>query len=366
MLWHKFVPAILVAGVSFAVPQFLVSNYHGPMLVDVVASLVSMMCLIGFLKIWQPKQVWTSTALKGKQDHSKVEDDEIVQVSEIFKRHDTAAIRRAWMPWFILTIFVFIWGFPEFKKAIDHRPMLTADGQVILDEKGKPKTEAHPVFNPTIKFERIHDKIEKVPPVVNKAKKEEAIYKFSWLSTTGTGIFLAAIVAGLFMGYSLLSLARHFMHTVWVVRYSLVTIVAMLALGYLTRYSGLDATLGLAFAHTGVFYPMFGTLLGWLGVALTGSDTASNVLFGGLQRTTAEQLGINPVLMTASNSSGGVMGKMVDAQSIVVASTATRWYGHEGDILRYVFFHSIALAVLVGFLVTLQAYVPPFTHMIPH
>jgi lactate permease len=138
----------------------------------------------------------------------------------------------------------------------------------------------------------------------------------------------------------------------------------MLALGFTTRYSGTDATMGLAFAHTGLLYPFFGTLLGWLGVALTGSDTASNVLFGGLQRITSEQLGLNPVLMAAANSSGGVMGKMIDAQSIVVASTATRWYGHEGDILRYVFFHSVALAALMGLLVTLQAYVPPFTNMV--
>ena len=139
-------------------------------------------------------------------------------------------------------------------------------------------------------------------------------------------------------------------------RFSLLTIACMLALGFVTRYSGTDATLGLAFAQTGAFYPMFGTLLGWLGVALTGSDTSSNVLFGGLQKITAQQLGLNPVLMAAANSSGGVMGKMIDAQSIVVASTATRWYGHEGEILRFVFFHSIALAVLVGVLVTIQAH----------
>jgi lactate permease len=166
------------------------------------------------------------------------------------------------------------------------------------------------------------------------------------------------------MGYSIPQLIHQYLRTLWVVRYSLITITAMLALGFLTRYSGLDATMGLAFAATGVFYPMFGTLLGWLGVALTGSDTASNVLFGGLQKVTAEQLGLSPVLMAAANSSGGVMGKMVDAQSIVVASTATRWYGHEGEILRYVFFHSIVLAILVGGLVTLQAYVAPFSHMV--
>ena len=157
-----------------------------------------------------------------------------------------------------------------------------------------------------------------------------------------------------------------YVKTIGIAWRSLLTIVAMLAIGYLTRYSGLDAILGLAFARTGILYPMFGTLLGWLGVALTGSDTSSNVLFGSLQKITATQLGLSPVLMAAANSSGGVMGKMIDAQSIVVASTATRWYGHEGKILRFVFFHSLALATLVGILVLLQAYVAPFTGMVPH
>src|SRR5437660_2690363 len=157
---------------------------------------------------------------------------------------------------------------------------------------------------------------------------------------------------------------RAYGETIRVVAYSLITIAAMLAIGTLARFSGIDATLGLAFAGAGVLYPFFGTLLGWLGVALTGSDTASNVLFGSLQKISSEQIGVSPILMAAANSSGGVMGKMVDAQSIVVASTATNWYGHEGAILRYVFFHSIALAVLVGLLVYCQAYLPPFTEMV--
>ena len=168
------------------------------------------------------------------------------------------------------------------------------------------------------------------------------------------------------MGYSPAEMGRIYVRTLKVVRLSLITIAAMLALGYVTRYSGTDATLGLALAKTGPLYPFFGTLLGWLGVALTGSDTSSNVLFGSLQRITAGQLDLSPILMAAANSSGGVMGKMVDAQSIVVASTATSWYGHEGDILRFVFFHSIALAALVGILVYLQAYVAPFTRMVVH
>ena len=346
-------PAILVAGVSFAVPQYLVSNFHGPMLVDVIAALVSMTCLVLFMKVWKPKEIWTSTALPGRKDTSAAD---VPAVVASVGKADAAAVRRAWMPWVILTLFVFAWGLPEFKKAVDTTTVVQADGK----EKSVPNLALAPVFT----FDGIHLKIEKTPPVVAKAKKEEAVYRLNWLTTTGTGILLAALVSGLMMGYSLPAMLRQYGKTIWLVRYSLTTITAMLALGFLTRYSGLDATLGLAFAHSGVLYPLFGTLLGWLGVALTGSDTASNVLFGGLQKITSEQLGLNPVLMAAANSSGGVMGKMVDAQSIVVASTATRWYGHEGDILRYVFFHSIALAVLVGIFVMGQAYVWPLTTLV--
>ena len=247
---------------------------------------------------------------------------------------------RAWAPWVILSVFVFVWGTPLFKKMLD---ALWAWKYAIpgLDMM-----------------------VVKMPPVVSKPLPEAAIFSFNVLSMAGTGILVSAVTAGLMMGYSIPRMVREYWETIKLVRYSLLTICAMFGVGYLTKYSGLDATLGLAFAHTGVFYPMFGTLLGWLGVALTGSDTAANVLFGSLQKTTAEQLGLPPILMAAANSSGGVMGKMIDAQSIVVASTATKWYGHEGDILRYVFFHSIALAILVGFLITLQAYVAPFTHMV--
>jgi lactate permease len=208
----------------------------------------------------------------------------------------------------------------------------------------------------------LHNMINKVAPVAPKPTPEGAVFSFTWLSYTGSGMLIAAIVSGLLMGFSPLRLVTSYAQTIRVCAYSLVTISAMLAIGTLTRLSGIDATLGLAFAGTGVLYPFFGTLLGWLGVALTGSDTASNVLFGNLQKITSEQLGLSPILMGAANSSGGVMGKMIDAQSIVVASTATNWFGHEGTILRFVFWHSIALACLVGCLVMLQAYV--FTGMI--
>jgi lactate permease len=321
-------PAILVAGVFFAIPQYLVSNYHGPWLVDVIAAVISMLALVIFLRFWHPKRIWRlegeakTTVARGEHGYSR---------AEVF---------RAWVPWIILSVLVFVWGTPQTKKA--------------LDNFSAPKFEVH----------GLHNMVERVPPVVAKPAKEAAVFTLTWLSATGSGIFVAAIISGFVMGLSLTKLLRYYGRTFMKVRYSLLTISAMMALGFLTRYGGLDATMGLAFARTGVFYPFFGTMLGWLGVALTGSDTSSNVLFGSLQKISAQQLGLSPILMGAANSAGGVMGKMIDAQSIVVASTATEWYGHEGEILRYVFFHSIALAALVGIMVTLQAYVAPFTHLV--
>ena len=226
------------------------------------------------------------------------------------------------------------------------------------------KSVVNPIFTWNYPVDGLHNLVQKVPPVVAKPASEGAVFAFTYLSFTGSGMLLAAIISGFVMRFSPAKLIVEYGRTIKVCAYSLITISAMLAIGTLTRYSGIDATLGLAFAGTGVLYPFFGTLLGWLGVALTGSDTASNVLFGGLQKITSEQLGLSPVLMAAANSSGGVMGKMIDAQSIVVASTATNWFGHEGSILRFVFFHSIALACLVGGLVMLQAYV--LTGMIAH
>jgi lactate permease len=335
-------PAILVAGVSFAVPQFLVSNYHGPWLVDVVSAMISMACLTLFLRVWRPKTIWTSTALKSRGAPASVRPAVGAMASNAAPaaQHDRKAVLVAWMPWLILTVFVFLWGVPELRKILDSVSVLR------------------------FPIEGLNNMIERVPPVVAKPQKEPAIYVLNWLSATGSGILLAAVIAGFFMKYSPGGLVRVYWRTIVRVRYSLLTISAMLALGFLTRYSGTDATMGLAFATAGVFYPFFGAMLGWLGVAVTGSDTASNVLFGGLQKITAEQLGLNPLLMAAANSSGGVMGKMIDAQSIVVASTATQWFGHEGEILRYVFFHSLALAGLVGLLVTAQAYLYPFTLLV--
>jgi lactate permease len=354
-------PAILVTGITFAIPQFIISNFHGPMLVDVGSAIISMACLTLFLKFWKPKEIWRTTALKGHDKDSGSAD----VATHGFEKHPRGLILRAWTPWLILTVFVFAWGFPQVKNILNGQSVT-----VTMVDGVKREIKESFAWNGISKVDfpiaGLNDLVEKVPPVVAKPTKEKAVYTLNWLSATGSGILLAAILAGLFMGYSVGGLFKKYWQTIVLVRFSLITIAAMLALGFVTRYSGTDATLGLAFAYTGVLYPFFGTMLGWLGVALTGSDTASNVLFGGLQRITSEQLGLSPVLMASANSSGGVMGKMIDAQSIVVASTATRWYGHEGDILRYVFWHSIVLAALVGLVVTLQAYVPPFTEMVVH
>jgi len=328
-------PAALTAGVSFAVPQFLVSNFHGPWLVDIVAAICSMIAVIALLKVWQPKDGWKPEA-----------SAPVTAPDAKAETPSPALVRRAWVPWILLSVLVFIWGVPQVKQQ--------------LDALSAPKFEMPRLHNATVRTFPVVPQ----PTLEKPTRPEEAVFKLNWLSATGTGILAAAILAGLYMGFSMAELARVYRRTLWTVRFSLITIAGMLAVGYVTKYSGTDATLGLALAKTGALYPFFGTLLGWLGVALTGSDTASNVLFGSLQRITAEQTGIPPVLMAAANSSGGVMGKMVDAQSIVVASTATNWYGHEGSILRYVFFHSLALAALVGILVYLQAYVPPFTNMV--
>jgi lactate permease len=323
-------PATLVAGVFFAVPQFLVSNYHGPWLVDVVAAVCSMAALTMLLFVWHPKRIW---GLEGHEEGRAARGQH---------GHSAGAVVNAWIPWVILSVIVFLWGLPSVKAALD-----------------KISIFRFPVTG-------LHNLILRVPPVVAKPTAEPAMLVFNWITFSGTGILLAAIISGFVMGFGPVQLLRQYGKTLYKVRFSLITISAMMAIGFMTRYSGLDATMGLAFARTKMLYPFFGTLLGWLGVALTGSDTASNVLFGSLQRISATQVGVSPTLMSAANSCGGVMGKMIDAQSIVVASTATEWYGHEGDILRYVFFHSIALASLVAVLVFLQAYVFPFTKMVIH
>lgn len=330
-------PAILVTGVSFAIPQFVISNYVNPWIVDIGASLISMGALILFLKVWQPQQLWLSPALRGRDESTS----HMGAATPIDKTPLTQAeLWSALLPWIIVCIVMLIWG------------------------NGAFKTWANSIFTWNYAVPELHQMINKMPPVAAKPTPEGAVFAFTYLSFTGTGMLIAAIISGFLMGVGPGRLLTEYGRTIRLCAISLITISAMLAIGTLTRLSGVDATLGLAFAATGVLYPFFGTLLGWLGVALTGSDTASNILFGNLQKITSEQIGLSPILMAAANSSGGVMGKMIDAQSIVVASTATRWYGHEGSILRFVFWHSIVLACLVGVLVTLQAYVWPFTELV--
>jgi len=342
-------PPILVAGATFALLQLLISNLHGPWLAAIGAALGSIFVLIAFLQIWSPRSVMhVNQAPLSKGDERvastnaadlESHEDAVVKVSAAEATRGSAA--RAWMPWLILTIVVFVWGLPFVKAALDG------------------------IFKPMFPIPWLDGLVQRVPPVVAAAEPEKAVYTLNILSTTGSGIFLAAIISGLLLGSSPLALARTYARAFVLVIPSLLTISAMLALGYVTRFSGVDATMGLAFAATGLLYPFFGTMLGWLGTAVTGSDTASNVLFGSLQRITSEQLGLPPVLMAAANSTGGVMGKMVDAQSIVVASTATRWFGAEGKILRYVFIHSLVLGVLVATEVALFAYVPVLKSLVP-
>jgi lactate permease len=311
-------PALLVAGAAFAIPQFLVSNYHGPWLVDIIAAACSMVALAVFLSKWRRGSA-SAHALPSTSE--------------------ALPFRIAVAPWAILVVIVFARGTPQVKSFLNS------------------------ISAPSLPMPGLDKMVLRMPPVVPKPTPEAAAFLFNWLSASGTAILITAIISGFVLHYSAKELIQKYLKTIVVVWPSLLTIAMMLALGYTTRYSGEDAILGLAFAKTGVVYPFFAAMLGWLGVALTGSDTSSNVLFGSLQKLTASSLGLNPVLMAAANSSGGVMGTMIDAQSICVASTATGWVGHEWRILRFVFIHSLLLAALVGVLVMLQQYVYPFTRM---
>lgn len=315
-------PACFVSGASFGLVQFLVSNYHGPWVVDIAAAAASVFSLLVLLRFWQPARVERNAG-----------------ASESPLRPTGQEALLGWMPWIILSLIVFVWGLPQVKAWMN----------------GFASIDFHVPY-----LDRL---VNRVPPVVPQPRLEDAIFTLNWLSATGTGLLLSGLISGLLLKLHPLRILTIFLQTLVRVRFSLMTIAAMLALGFTTRYAGLDATMGLAFATTGSLFPFFSAVLGWLGVALTGSDTSSNVLFGNLQQITAQQVGISPVLAAASNSAGGVMGKMIDAQSIVVAGVATGQVGKEGEILRYVFFHSLALVCLVGILVWVQAYL--LTGMIP-
>jgi lactate permease len=321
-------PAILVSGATFGFTQLLVARVHGPWLVDISAAVISLVIFVLFLRVWKPKRILNP------------QRENITHLSGSLPKNHASIVIRAAVPWLILTLFVTIWGTPRFTALIDHLTILRIPVPGL----------DHVVF--------------RVPPVVPHPQAEAAVFTFNWLSATGTGIFVAAIIAALVMGLRYRAIFRVFWETVVATRFTMITIAALMALAFVTRYCGMDCTLGLAFARTGVFYPFFGTLIGWLGTASTGSDTSSNVLFGSLQKFTAQQLGISPYIMASANSGGGVMGKMVAPQSVVVASTATGIYGSEGSILRFVFIHSFILACLMGVLVSLFVYFPSLTKLL--
>jgi lactate permease len=338
-------PAALVSGGSFAIVQVLWSNFVGPELVAIVGGVVSLISTAAFC-------AYRKCAEDGKES----ETAGLAAPKLVISRHETV---RAWMPWVFLSIFVMAWGIGPIKSILSSGPILAA----AFDVPGLHRIvyRDYPVESAPADRTRLAD------PQYKSSRAEPARFTFNWLSATGTGILFASLVTALYLRMPPLQVLAVGLRTFRRMWKSLLTIALMMSLGFITRYSGTDATLGLAFTRTGFFYPFFAAMLGWLGVALTGSDTSSNVLFGSLQKITAQQLGLNPVLITAANSTGGVMGKMIDAQSIVVAQTATGsapGAPDAGTILRAVFWHSLALAVLVGVLVLLQARV--FVWMMPH
>ena len=340
----EVLPAILVVGGSFAATQWFWANYMDSNLVDIAAGVVSLVATMVFLRVWQPKRIW-------RFEDERVEDAAKVERHEVAKYYTAGQTAKAWLPFAILSVLVLLWGLPSVKLAMNKA---TTPAFKVMMPDGKPRPGPAGWDWPYL-----HGKVFRTAPVVQKATAEGARFDFNWLTATGTGCFLAAILAGLLLGLGPGKLMKIFGHTLVRLRFAIVAMTCMLGLGYITRYSGMDAVLGLAFTRTGWFFPFFGTFIGWLGVALTGSDTSSNVLFGGLQKITAQQLNLSPILMCATNSAGGVMGKMIDAQSICIATAATNQVGNEGSIFRFVFWHSVALAAIVGVIVMMYAYVFP-------
>jgi lactate permease len=349
-------PAVLVCGSLFAVVQFAWSNAVGPELVDIVGGLVSLVGLAAFCRVWKPREVWEFPSVPRPLAGAALARPVVV---------------RAWMPWVFLSIAVILWGLAPVKAFLNGGPS-------GLSTYRAGKAPAVSTFlSPTWDVPLLHNAVFREFPVepaaVDRARVSDAAYKsvraeaarytLNWASATGSGILLAALLTALYLRVPLREAIAIAGMTLTRMLAPLLTIALMLSLGFVTRYGGTDATLGLAFTRTGVLYPFFATMLGWLGVALTGSDTSSNVLFGSLQKITAQQLGLNPVLIVTANSTGGVMGKMIDAQSIVVATASTGQLGEEGRILRFVFWHSVALAAIMGAIVMLQAYVVPW--MVP-
>ncbi|OAV72276.1 Glycolate permease glcA [Bacteroidales bacterium Barb4] len=315
----EVMPALLVSGLCFSFSQFAFSNFHGPYLPDVMSALITIVGLVILLKFWKPKNVW----------HFPGE-----QASMVIKKYKPSEVLRAWSAYIILAIMVFIWGLTTFKNL----------GFV----KG---------CNISIEWPALHQMVVKTIPIVTAETDYSAIYSFNLFAAGGTAIFLSGLMASLLMpNYGIDKALACFFRTIKQLRFPIMTIAMILGLAYVMNYSGMSSTLGLAFTKTGAWFPLFAPLLGWLGVFLTGSDTSSNALFSSLQRTTAEAIGMDPNLAVASNSSGGVTGKMISPQSIAVATAATNMIGKEGNLFRFTIFHSLAMTVVVCLITLLQAY----------
>ena len=351
-------PAVLVCGGTFALVQFAWSNYVGVELVDIAGGLASIAALAFFCRVWTPKDDWEDATVAATArdtfDEMELKRSAFAKASAGQALAQKKAVARAWMPWLFLSAAVIVWGLPPVKATLT-QGMLAPSWDVPLLHRTVFRD--YPVVPTPVDPARIND------AAYRNRFAEPARYTVNWASATGTAILLAALASALYLRVPFAQVVAIARMTLVRMRAPLATIMLMLSLGFVTRYGGTDATLGLAFTKTGWLYPFFAALLGWLGVALTGSDTSSNVLFGSLQKITAQQLGFNPILIVTANSTGGVMGKMIDAQSIVVATASTGQVGQEGRILRFVFWHSVALAAIMGMIVMLQAYVFPW--MIP-
>nr|WP_313060092.1 L-lactate permease [Moraxella sp. CTOTU49097] len=342
-------PAIVVGGGSFAIAQFLTSNYIGPELPDITAAIASLISLTLLFKVWQPKHVFRfENQVDGK---NQMGDDTSVSAPLPTTHYSPAQIIKAWMPFAILTAMVSLWSIKPFKdlfvKGKDGHP----DGALV-----------DMVMSINVPY--LHNAVQKLPPVVTKITDYAAIYKFDWFSATGTAIVLAAIISIVMLKMRPKEALSTFGETVKELRTPIYSIGMVLAFAFIANYSGLSATLALALAHTGKAFTFFSPFLGWLGVFLTGSDTSANALFAALQATTAQQIGVPEVLLVAANTSGGVTGKMISPQSIAIACAATGLVGKESDLFRFTVKHSIIFTIMMGVLITLQAYVVPW--MIPH
>ncbi|MGE0972773.1 L-lactate permease [Klebsiella sp. WOUb02] len=328
-------PAVIVAGGSFAIAQYLSSNFLGPELPDIISSLVSLVCLTLFLKRWQPVRIF------------RFGDMGAAQVDQTLARtHYTAGqVIRAWSPFLFLTATVTLWSIPPFKA-------LFAPGGAMYDF----------VINISVPF--LDKMVARMPPVVSAATPYAAVYKFDWLSATGTAILFAAILSVVWLRMKPKDALITFGSTLKELALPIYSIGMVLAFAFISNYSyGLSSTLALALAHTGHAFTFFSPFLGWLGVFLTGSDTSSNALFAALQATAAQQIGVSDILLVAANTTGGVTGKMISPQSIAIACAAVGLVGRESDLFRFTVKHSLIFTCMVGVITTLQAYV--LTWMIP-